>query len=101
MQHHVYIAYCSLNEKCGRPTSDGKMRTIHPGQTIVIAAGVANGGGAALAAAEEDTQGLISGVLAAEPQVQVASTGAIKRGDIAVAEQGKTPLDYLTYANLQ
>ena len=65
--HAVEFAFYLLNEKFGRPTSDGKMRTIHPGQTIVIAAGVANGGGAALAAAEEDTQGLISGVLAAEP----------------------------------
>src|SRR5439155_7844958 len=68
--------------------------------TIVIAAGVSNGGAAALAAAEEDSQGLISGVVAGEPQVQVAAGATIQRGGATVAASGKTLLDYTTYANL-
>jgi len=98
--HAVEFAFYVLNEKFGEHTSSGTMRTIHPGRTIVIAAGVSNGAGAALAAAEQDTQGLISGVVAGEPQVQVVSTATIHRGGIAVAASGKSLFDYVTYANL-
>ncbi len=98
--HAVEFAFYVLNEKFGDHTSSGTMRTIHPGRTIVIAASVSNGGGAALAAAEQDTQGLISGVVAGEPQVQVASTATIQRGGATVAAAGKSLFDYMTYANL-
>ena len=98
--HAVEFAFYVLNQKFGRQTGDGTMRTVHPGQTIVIAAGVSNGGGAALAAAEQDAQGLISGVVAGEPQVQVASTAIIRRGGVTVASSGRTLFDYATYANL-
>ena len=98
--HAVEFAFYVLNEKFGDHTSSGTMRTIRPGRTIVIAASVSNGGGAALAAAEQDTQGLISGVVAGEPQVQVASTATIQRGGTTVAAAGKSLFDYTTYANL-
>jgi len=98
--HAVEFAFYVLNEKFGDHTSSGTMRTIHPGRTIVIAASVSNGGGAALAAAEQDTQGLISGVVAGEPQVQVAPTATIHRGGVAVAASGKSLFDYVTYADL-
>jgi hydroxybutyrate-dimer hydrolase len=96
----VEFAFYVLNEKFGEHTSSGTMRTIHPGRTIVIAASVSTGGGAALAAAEQDTQGLISGVVAGEPQLQVASTATIHRGGVTVAASGKGLFDYVTYANL-
>ncbi len=43
-----------------------------PENTIVIASSVSNGGYAALAAAEEDTRGLIDGVAVSEPNVSLA-----------------------------
>ena len=99
--HAVEFAFYMLNEKFGRAQSDGtKIRTIHPGQTIVIAASVSNGGGAALAAAEQDTKGLISGVVAGEPQVQVASTSTIQRGGVTVTSTARPLYDYTTLAAL-
>ena len=75
-------------------------RVIHPGNTIVIASSVSNGGGAALAAAEQDAQGMISAVVVGEPQVQVASTATIKRGGTTVVASAKPLYDYTTYADL-
>jgi hydroxybutyrate-dimer hydrolase len=99
--HAIEFAFYMLNEKFGTLRSDGtRMRTIYPGQTIVIAASVSNGGGAALAAAEQDTQGLISGVVAGEPQVQVSSTATIQRNGVTVAPSGRPLFDYTTHANL-
>ncbi len=99
--HAIEFAFYALNQKFGTLQSDGtRLRTIHAGQTIVIAASVSNGAGASLAAAEQDTQGLISGVVAGEPQLQVASTATIQRGGVTVAAAGKPLFDYMTYANL-
>jgi hydroxybutyrate-dimer hydrolase len=98
--HAVEFAFYVLNEKFGTHTLGQTTRVIHPGSTIVIAASVSNGAGGALAAAEQDTQGLISGVVAGEPQVQVASTATIKRGNTTVATSGKPLYDYMTYADL-
>ena len=98
--HAVEFAFYVLNEKFGEHTSSGTLRTIHPGRTIVIAASVSNGGGAALAAAEQDTQGLISAVVAGEPQVQITPTATIQRAGVTVAVSGKSLFDYMTYANL-
>ena len=98
--HAVEFAFYVLNEKFGTSTLGHKSRVIHPGNTIVIAASVSNGAGGALAAAEQDTQGLISGVVAGEPQIQVASTATIKRGNATVAASAKPLYDYMTYANL-
>ncbi len=44
---------------------------LTPERTQIIAAGISNGGGAVLAAAEQDTVGLIDGVVAAEPNAFV------------------------------
>ncbi|HYV66737.1 MAG TPA: 3-hydroxybutyrate oligomer hydrolase family protein, partial [Myxococcales bacterium] len=98
--HAVEFAFYVLNSKFGQPTGGGTVRTVHPGQAIVIAAGVSNGGGAALAAAEQDTQALISGVVAGEPQVQVVAAATIQRAGATVATSGKSLFDYTTYANL-
>jgi hydroxybutyrate-dimer hydrolase len=68
----IEFAFFLINEKFGDAAQAGvrRLKTFRPENTIVIAAGVSNGGGAALAAAEQDAQGLIDGVVVAEPQVQ-------------------------------
>ena len=70
--------------------------------TIIIGASVSNGGGAVLKAAEQDTSGLIDGVVAAEPNAQPSTTTGygIQFGGAPVVNFGKTLADYVTYGNL-
>ena len=100
----VEFAYFVLNEKYGDLAADGvaHLKKLTPANTIVIASSVSNGAGAALAAAEQDTQGLISGVAVAEPEVQLApdSRLSIVRGTTTLVGTGKQLLDYFTLANL-
>ena len=89
-----------LNEKYGALASDGvsHLKNLSPANTIVIASSVSNGAGAALAAAELDTQGLISGVAVAEPEVQLVADArlSVKRGANTLAGTGKSLYDYFT-----
>lgn len=100
----VEFAYFVLNEKYGDLAKDGvaHLKKLTPSNTIVIASSVSNGAGAALAAAEQDTQGLISGVAVAEPEVQLApdSRLSIRRGASILIGTGKPLYDYFTLANL-
>jgi hydroxybutyrate-dimer hydrolase len=100
----VEFAYFILNERYGAPSRDGagRLRTLNPSNTIVIASSVSNGAGAALAAAELDTQGLISGVAVGEPQIQLVPDTrlSVKRGNSTLAGTGKPLYDYTTLANL-
>ena len=99
----IQFAYFVLNEKYGALAGDGKrhLRTLTSKNTLVIASSVSNGGGAALAAGEQDTTGLINGIVVGEPQAQIApNAGVIKRGANQVASSGKSLLDYVTIANL-
>ena len=101
----VRLAFYVLNERHGTAStiSPGrKIRTITPTNTLVIASSVSNGGGAALAAAEQDSEGLIDGVAVSEPNAQPASTAGltIQQGGTTVATIGKPLIDYFTYANL-
>ena len=70
--------------------------------TMVIAASVSNGGAAVLRAAEQDTAGLIDGVVAGEPSAQPTSTSgyAVQLGGVDVGAIGKPLMDYFTTANL-
>lgn len=70
--------------------------------TMVIAASVSNGGAAVLRAAEQDTGGLIDGVVAGEPSAQPASTSgySVQLGSVDVGAIGKPLMDYFTIANL-
>lgn len=100
----IEFAFYVLNDQFGT-TNNGtsiKTRTIAPSNTIVIASSVSNGGGAALAAIEQDTEGLIDAVVVSEPQAQPkATTGlAIKRGATTVPTIGKPLIDYFTFANI-
>ncbi|MES2939554.1 MAG: D-(-)-3-hydroxybutyrate oligomer hydrolase [Pseudomonadota bacterium] len=92
-----------LNEKYGDQDGTGRRyATLTPGNTIVIASSVSNGGGAAIAAAEQDTRGLIRGVAVAEPAVEMPANAGItiKRGATTVPTVGKPLIDFTTYANL-
>ena len=99
----VEFAYYVLNERYGdRNVLGERLRTIRPSNTIVIASSISNGGGAAIAAAEQDSQGLINGVAVSEPAVELpASPGVtVQRGGTALPVVGKTLVDFTTYANL-
>lgn len=70
--------------------------------TVVIAASASNGGAASLRAAEQDSDGLIDGVVASEPVTEMpTATGyGIQFDGTPVAGYGKTLAEYTTYGNI-
>jgi hydroxybutyrate-dimer hydrolase len=100
----IEFAYYVLNQKYGDVAKDGQSHLIKlsPANTIVIASSISNGAGAALAAAEQDSKGLISGVAVSEPHVQLApdSSLSVIRGTTIATGTGKPLYDYFTLANL-
>ena len=70
--------------------------------TIVIGTGSSNGGGAILYAAEKDTEKLMDGVVAREPQVQLKpdDRAVVVRGTVERRGTGRTLLDYFSFGNL-
>jgi hydroxybutyrate-dimer hydrolase len=68
----IEFAFWVLNERFGEVRDGQRTKTLVPANTLVIASSVSNGGGAALAAAEQDTAGWIDGVAVSEPNVQIA-----------------------------
>ncbi len=92
-------ALFALNDRFG--TADNTL-PYNAGNTIVIAGSVSNGGAAVLHAAEQDTTGLIDGVVAGEPVTEMPTTSGygIMFGGTAVATYGKTLADFTTYGNL-
>lgn len=99
----VEFTYYVLNERYGdRNILGERLRTLKPSNTIVIASSISNGGGAAIAAAEQDSQGLINGVAVSEPAVELpASPGVtVQRGGTELPVVGKTLVDFTSYANL-
>jgi hydroxybutyrate-dimer hydrolase len=104
--HAVRFAYWVLNRQFAAP-SGGHEHHEHrpryaPGAITTIAASVSNGGGAALAAAEQDTRGWITAVVVGEPQVNVRlpEHARVIEGSHRIAEAGKPLADYMTLANL-
>jgi len=99
----VEFAFYVINERFGLADGfGGRLKGCVPGNTIVIASSISNGAGAALAAAEQDTQGLIGGVAVAEPAIEMpANPGVtVRRGATNVAVTGKTLIDFTTWADL-
>ncbi len=100
----IEFAFYMLNQKYGEMHNDKvyKSAKLALDKTIVIASSVSNGGGAALAAAEQDSAGLIDGVAVGEPEAQVnlPATIVIKRGSTTITGGGKSLLEYFTIANL-
>ena len=70
--------------------------------TLIIAGSASNGGASVLHAAEQDTSGLIKGVVAAEPVTQLNSTAGfgVQLGGVPVGGYGKSLADMVTWANL-
>ncbi|MGZ2743875.1 D-(-)-3-hydroxybutyrate oligomer hydrolase [Burkholderia stagnalis] len=99
----VEFAYWALNEQFA-PLIDGKRHGVRyrPGDITTIAASVSNGGGAALAAAEQDTRNWITAVVVGEPQVNVrlAPNAVVRQGGAPVPSFGRPLADYATFANL-
>ncbi|MCG8463816.1 MAG: D-(-)-3-hydroxybutyrate oligomer hydrolase [Xanthomonadales bacterium] len=62
----VYFALAELNVR--RPQGADE---LHQDNTLIIAAGISNGGGSAIAAVEQDDVGLFDGVAVSEPNVNV------------------------------
>jgi hydroxybutyrate-dimer hydrolase len=83
-------------------STSAKSRRFTAANTMVIAASVSNGGAAVLRAAEQDTTGLIDGVVAGEPSAQPNTTAGygVQLGGVPVASYGKSLMDYFTIANL-
>lgn len=100
----VEMAYYVLNERYGVLARDGSSHIVRltPKNTITIASSISNGAGSALLAAEQDTQGLISGVAVSEPQVQPAASSvySVRQGGVQLANPGRALFDYATYAAL-
>ncbi len=100
----VEFAYWVLNERHGIALGHGqRVRTLRPGNTLVIASSISNGGGAAIAAAEQDRERLIDGVAVSEPAVELPADLRgirVQRGAVPQATVGKTLVDFTTYANL-
>ena len=75
------------------------------GNTLVIATGSSNGGGAALYAAEKDaadTEHLIDATVVREPQAQSRPDDrvVVEHGGRALPGSGRTLLDYFSFGNL-
>ncbi len=102
----IEFAFWAINEQFAAtaPGTTNKLRQFVASNTLVIAAGVSNGGGAALAAAEGDTTGLIDGVVAGEPQITVTVPAGliVARGGTSypAAAIGSPLYDHMSLANL-
>ncbi|CAN5574647.1 D-(-)-3-hydroxybutyrate oligomer hydrolase [soil metagenome] len=93
-----YALY-ALNDRYGTTAAPVPFTAAN---TIIIGASVSNGGGAVIRAAEQDTEGLIDGVVANEPNVQpnTATGYSVEFNGTPVPGFGKTMIDYTTYGNI-
>ena len=103
----VRLALYAINQQFGEPTdkaNDKGERRVRftAANTLVIASSVSNGGGAAIAAAELDSEGLIDGVAVSEPAIEMPAGAdvVVQRGNLRVATVGRNLIDFTTYANL-
>jgi hydroxybutyrate-dimer hydrolase len=96
----IQFAYWALNDAFGSLVHQPVR--FQPGSIMTIAASVSNGGGASLAAAEQDTQGWISAVVVGEPQINVRLPGnaQVTQSGASVGSFGRPLADYMTLANL-
>jgi hydroxybutyrate-dimer hydrolase len=100
----VEFALFVLNELYG-PELPGRFtreRRYMPDNTLVIAFSLSNGGGAALAAGEQDEHGLIDAIVVGEPQValRIPDGLTVRRGNRRVENFGKPLFEYISLANL-
>ena len=98
----ITFALYALNEEKGDRNPDGSTRRHYNAKnTLVIASSVSNGAGAALAAAEQDTENLIDGIAVSEPVVAPAGNNTLRvtRGSATLVGYGRPLYDYFTIAN--
>ncbi|HWV04147.1 3-hydroxybutyrate oligomer hydrolase family protein [Ralstonia sp.] len=100
----VQFAFWAINDKVSGTSGAliGSALPVRPDNTIVIASSISNGGGAAIAAAEQDTGGWIDGVAVGEPGLNLPpNTGVqVMRGGTTLPTTGKPLFDYVSYANV-
>jgi hydroxybutyrate-dimer hydrolase len=99
----IRFAFYVLNERYGPLGPDGKRRVVLDRKnTLVIASGISNGGAAALAAAEQDVNGLIDGVAVTEPNAQPRDVRHLRivQGGVRQTTIGKPLMDYFSVATL-
>jgi len=99
----VRFALYVINEQFAGKNSDGSTKVeFTPSNTTVIASSVSNGGAAAIAAAEQDTEGLIDAVAVAEPVLELMPNPAltVTRGSKSYVGAAKPLYEYYTIANL-
>jgi hydroxybutyrate-dimer hydrolase len=97
----IEFAFYMLNQRYG--IDQGRVtKVLFKENTLVIASSVSNGAGGALAAAEQDNDGLIDGVAVAEPSIypNLPAGVTIRRGATAVSSAARPLYDYFTIANL-
>jgi hydroxybutyrate-dimer hydrolase len=101
--HAAKFGLWAINQAVAPVNFDGSHEVlVSPGNTMIIAAGASNSGGAAIAAAEEDTEGLIDAVAVSEPNVEMPVNAAVvvKRGAGTVASIAKPLYDYDSQATV-
>ena len=102
----IEFGFYAVNEDAAEDDSlgDPVPAIITPDNTLVISAGISNGGAAALYAAEQDTMGLIDAVVVSEPNAQPEPGGdfTIVQGSQRLGKDvhTKTFVDYYTFSNL-
>src|SRR6185369_12664318 len=101
--HAAKFGIWAINEAVAPVNFDGTHQIlVTPSNTMVIAAGASNAGGAAIAAAEEDTEGLIDAVAVSEPNIEMPADAGVtvQRGASSVTTVGKPLYDYGTHADI-
>jgi hydroxybutyrate-dimer hydrolase len=98
----IQFAYWALNDMFGPVSGSTHQVRYGKGSITTIAASVSNGGGASLAAAEQDTDGWITAVVVGEPQINLnlPSQVSVRQGGAPVGSFGRPLADYMTLANL-
>ncbi|MDD0814807.1 D-(-)-3-hydroxybutyrate oligomer hydrolase [Curvibacter sp. HBC28] len=99
----VEFAFYVLNQRLGADLGGGqRSRAFFPDNTLVIASSVSNGGGAAIAALEQDSKGLIDGLAVGEPAIEMPRNAnvVVKRGSAVQGVNSRTLLDFTTHAHL-
>jgi len=101
--HAAKFGLWAINQAIAPVNFDGSHQVVvTAANTMVIASGASNAGGAAIAAAEEDTEGLIDAVAVSEPNLEMpADPGVtVQRGAANIATVARTLFDYDTVADV-
>lgn len=98
----VKFAFFALNDALADRVDGFATVRFTPSNTLVIASSVSNGAGAALMAAEQDTEGLIDGVAVSEPQIQPdgSASVSVRVGTQTQSAIGRSLMDYGAQAML-